>query len=266
MVRTVSGAGRPIHEEWLVRRERLVALHPRQRVLGQILAQVILLVVRRLDRIEILEQPRLPLRGLAGEEAVEVVETDSLTGRPERERPHRRRLGRWRVVPFAERGRLVAVGAKHLRQGGGGSRNHAGVAVPIHRALGDGAGTDALMIAAGQQCGTRRRADRRSVKRVVADALIRDARQRGRPDRATVGVRQSEADVVQQDDQNVGRILGQMALHDAGLVLRVLQGRRGYARRRGRWKGQHRTVVGYTGRVDLYDGHHANAQAGREPN
>ena len=126
-------------------------LHPRDRLVRQVFAQVVFLVVRRLDRVEVLEQPRLPLRGLAGEKAVEVVEADALAGRPERERPHRRGLGRGRVVPLAEGGGLVSVVAQDLREGRGRPGNHAGIAVPVHRALGDGAGADALMIAPGQQ-------------------------------------------------------------------------------------------------------------------
>ena len=74
VVRPVAGAGRPVHEEGLVGREGAVLAQPGERLVRQVLAQVVLLVVRRLDRIGVLEQARLPLRGLAGEEAVEVVE------------------------------------------------------------------------------------------------------------------------------------------------------------------------------------------------
>ena len=38
--------------------------------------------MRRFDGIEVLEQPRLPLRRFAGEKSVEIVEADALTGRP----------------------------------------------------------------------------------------------------------------------------------------------------------------------------------------
>ena len=90
-------------------------------------------------------------------------------------------------------------------------RDDAGVAVPVHRALGDGAGADALVVAPGEQRRARRRADRGGVEGVVADALVRDARQRRRVDRAAEGVGQAEADVVEQDDEDVGRVLRQMA-------------------------------------------------------
>ena len=68
-------------------------------------------------------------------------------------------------------------------------------------------GADALVVAAGQQRRPRRRADRRGVEGVVADALVGEPRQRRRVDRTAEGVRQAEADVVEQDDEDVGRVL-----------------------------------------------------------
>ena len=158
--------------------------------------------------LSVLEQPRLPLRGLAGQEAVEVVEADALAGGPAVERAHRRRLGRPACCATCRTRRSCS------RSRPGPSAivaevfgNHAGIAVPIHRALGDRAGADAMMVAAGQQRRARRRADRRRMEGVVADALVRDARQRRRVDRPAEGVGQAEAHVVEQDDQDVGRIL-----------------------------------------------------------
>ena len=59
---------------------------PVDAVLREIFAQVVFLIVRRLDLVGILHQPRLPLRRLAGEEAVEVVE--AMPGRPAIEWAH----------------------------------------------------------------------------------------------------------------------------------------------------------------------------------
>ena len=131
---------------------------------------MVVLVVRRLDRIQVLEQARLPLRGFAGKEAVEVIEP--VPGRPAVERPHRGGLVGGRVVPFADGGGLVAVVVQHLRHRRRGFRDDAGVAVPVHRTLGDGAVADALVIAPGEQRRACRRANRGGVKAVVADALI----------------------------------------------------------------------------------------------
>ena len=182
LVRAVTGAGRPVHEEGLVRRERLMPAQPVDAVLRQVLGQVVLLVVRRLDLVGVLDQPRLPLRRLAGQEAVEIFE--AVPGRPAVERAHRRRLVGRRVVPLADRRRVVAVVPQHFGHRRRRLRDDAGVAVPVDRALGDRAVAHALVIAAGQQRRARRRADRRRVERVVADALRRELRQRRRVDLA----------------------------------------------------------------------------------
>jgi hypothetical protein len=95
---------------------------------------LVVLHVRHRDRSGVLPQGGLPLRGLAGDEAVEVVEA-----------PARRRavvgavgdlLDR-RVVVLAEGGRGVAVVAEHLGDGRRRLRDDAGVAVPVVGELGD---------------------------------------------------------------------------------------------------------------------------------
>ena len=113
LVRAVAGARRPVEEERLVRRERLMSSQPVDAALREVFAQMILLVVRRLDRVGVLDEAWFPLRGLAGEEAVEIVE--AMSGRPAVERAHRRRLIGGRVVPFADRRRLVPVVAQAPR-------------------------------------------------------------------------------------------------------------------------------------------------------
>ena len=184
VVRAVRGAGRPVHEERLVGRERAVLAHPGDRLVGQVLAQVVRLVVRRLDRVEVLVEPRLPLRGLAGEEAVEVVEADALAGRPERRTVPSRWSGSPACCATCRRPRSCSRSAPStFGERGRGPRDHAGVAVPVDRALGDGAGADALVVAPGQQRGARGRADRRGVEGVVADALVGEPRERRRVDR-----------------------------------------------------------------------------------
>ena len=206
------------------------------RLVRHVLGQVVLLVVGRLDGVRVLDEARLPLRGLAGEEAVEVVE--AVAGGPVGERAHRGRLVGGRVVPLAEGGGLVAVVAQDLGHGGGRHRHDAGVAVPVHRALGDGAGADALVVAPGEQRGARGRADRGGVEPVVADAVVGEAAEGRRVDRAAERVGQAEAHVVEQDDQDVGRVLRQVVRLDPPLVLRLLQRPPRDAGRRCLWKRQ----------------------------
>ena len=247
LVRAVARTRRPVEEEGLVGREGAVPAQPVDAALRQVFAQVVLRVVRRLDGVGVLHQPRLPLRGLAGQEAVEVVE--AVAGGPAVEGAHRRGLVGRRVVPLADRRRAVAVVAQHLGDGGRGLRDHAGVAVPVHRALGDGAVAHALVVAPGEQRGARRRADRRGVEGVVADALVGQAAERGRLDLAAEGRSLAEADVVEQDDQHVRRAGLQVLRLGAALVHRVLQPRLGDAGRRHRRERQHRAVGRRSGGV-----------------
>ena len=170
VVRAVGAPGRPVHQERLVGREGLVPLDPGEALVDHVFGQVVFLAVRRLDRIEVLVQPRLPLRRLTGEEAVEVVEP--VTGGPAVERAHRGGLVGGRVVPLAERRRLVAVVMEHLGQCRGRLGNDPGVAVEVGCSLGDRAVADAVMVAAGQQGGSGRRADRGGMERVVADSRV----------------------------------------------------------------------------------------------
>ena len=111
---------------------------------------MVLLIMRRLDRVQILIKPGLVLRGLSGKEAVEVVKANPFSGRPEIEGTHGRGLSRWRVVPLSEGGGLIAVVTQDLREGRRRPRNDARIAIPVHRALGDGSGSDTLVVASGE--------------------------------------------------------------------------------------------------------------------
>ncbi len=191
---------------------------------------MIFLVVRRFDLVGIFDKAGLPLRRLACKKAVEIIE--AMSGRPAIERTHRGGLIGGGVVPFADRRGLVTVIPQDLRHRGGALRNHAGVSVPIDRAFRDRAVADPLMIASGQQCSARRRADRSCMEGVVTDALVGELAQRRGIDLAAECRGLSETDIVHQDDQHIGRILAQMALFHAPHVLGILQPRRGDARRR----------------------------------
>ena len=217
--------------------------HPGDRLAGKVFAQMIFRVVGWFDWIEVLIEPGLPLGRLARQKAIEIVEADALAGRPSHEWSHGCGLCRRRVVPFAEGGGLVSIVAEHFGERRRCSRDHTRVAVPIHGALGDGSRPDALMIASRQQRRPRRRANRCRVESVVADPLIGDAGQGWRMDRAAIGVGKAKANVIQQDDENIWRVLGQMAYLGAPMMNGVLQSGFGHARRRSRCEGQHGPVV-----------------------
>ena len=246
LVRTVRRARRPVHEEGLVRRERAMLAQPVDATRRHVLGEVVLLVMGRFDGGRVLDQPRFPLRRFAGEEAVEIVE--AVPGRPPVERPHRRGLVGRRVVPLAEGRRPVAVVPQDFGHRRRSLRDHAGVAIPVDRAFGDRAVAHPLVIAPGQQRCARRRADRRGVEGVVADALARELGECRRVHLATERRRLAEADVVQQDDQHIRRAGLQVLRLRAALVHGILQAGRRLARRRHRRKRKHRAIARRGGR------------------
>ncbi len=106
----MGGARGEVHEEGLVRHQRLLLVHPTDGPVGQVLRQVVALLrrLRRLDGRESLVQRRVVLVVLAPDEAVEVLEP-SPSGGPGVERPHRRGLPHGHLVALAELRRRVAV-------------------------------------------------------------------------------------------------------------------------------------------------------------
>ena len=170
-VQTPAG---PVHEERLVGLERLMAMEPADGVVGQVLAEVVALLwaLRRGDDRGVADQVWLELRCLSGEEAVEVLE--AVSRRPVVEWSRSRRLQGRGVVPLPKGRGGVAVVLQHL----GGQRTALGdfarVAVPVVGQLGNLPISDAMVIATGQQRGAGRRAHRRRMKSVVADAFTED--------------------------------------------------------------------------------------------
>ena len=82
---------------------------------------------------------------------------------------------------------------------------------------------------------------------VVADAGIAESRKRGRVDLAAKGVALAKADVVEEDDEDVGGVLLQSRWFDAAPVLGFRQRASGNAGGGRRWKGEDRAVVSSTG-------------------
>ena len=228
-----------------------MAAQPGDGLGGQVFAQVVALAVGRLHGIEIFVEPGLVLRGLAGQEAVKIVE--AVPGGPAVEGPHGGGLVRGGVVPFAEGGSLVAVVVQDLGDGGGGLGDGAGVAVPVHGAFGNGAGTDPLVVAPGEQGGPGGRADGGGVKGVVADAFVTQPGEGRGVNFAAEGPGLAEAHVVQQDDEDVGRARGQVVGFLAALVFGFLQGRPGDTGRGHRREGQDGAVGGGGGFIGCLD-------------
>jgi hypothetical protein len=147
--------GRVLDEDRLV---RLDLMHPRHVVDGvvrhaghEIPAR---LAFERVDLRRVAEQVRLPLVGIAADEAVEVFEAHA--GRPLVERPGLAGGEGRRVVVLAEPGGRIPVVEQHPADGGLVPFDDAAVAGETRCLLGDDAESRRMMVAPGDQRGARR--------------------------------------------------------------------------------------------------------------
>ncbi len=204
VVRRVRGPRREVGEERLVRQQRLLLADPRDRLVGHVGHEVVALFGRLLglDRDRALVDRRVVLMGLAADEAVEVLE--AAPGGPVVERAHRARLPDRHLVALAELRRRVAVQLQGLRERRAGVRAHRAVAGSRRRELRDAAHADGVVVPAAQESRPRGRAQRSRVEAVVLEARRRQALGVGRIDRAAERARGAEADIIDQDDEDVG--------------------------------------------------------------
>ena len=194
-----------------------------------------------------IEVARLPLARVAADEAIEVV--IALTDRPVLERSLRARLPGRHIVVLAEpRGRITILLQNRRAMRGLWPRDEIVAGIPGRR-FRHRAEADAVMIAAGEQRGPGRRAERRIVHLRVAEARLRQLVQGWRRHEAAERGVRAEARVVDQDKKHVRRAFGR---HDgrrpAGLA--VDEVRRDEALERRRRRRQHLRVRG-TGRLSL---------------
>ena len=168
VVRRMRRAGREVDEERLVRRHRLLRLHPVDRLVGHVDGEVVVGHLRRIDLDDAVVDERKPLVGFTADEPVELVE--ALMRGPAIERAGHARLPRGGFVPLAERAGAVAVEAQHLRQRRDAVRILPRVAGEGRRALHDRARIHGVVVPSGLQRVARRRAERRRVEVVEAQA------------------------------------------------------------------------------------------------
>ena len=147
MVRRMHRPGRVVDEERLVRRHRLLGFHPVDGLVRHVDGEVVVLHLRRIDLDHAVVDERIPLVGLAADEAVELVET--LVGGPAVERARHAGLPRGGFVPLAEGAGAVAVEPQHFRQRRDAVRDLPGVAGEGRRGLHDRAGVGGVVVAAG---------------------------------------------------------------------------------------------------------------------
>ena len=210
----VERARREVHEKRLVRCQRVLRLHPGDRLVRHVHREVVVEAVRLLHAYRSIEDRRRPLVGLAADEAVELVEPRM--GRPAIVGARDRDFPGWRLVVLAEGSRAVPVESQHLRERRDALRPDAGIAGERGGQLHDGARVVDVGIAAGQERRARRGAKRRRVEIVETQAAGRQLVQSRHLDRAAEGARLAEADVVQQDYDDVRRALGRLHVETRG--------------------------------------------------
>ena len=204
VMRRVGGTRRVVHEERLVRHQRLLLADPGHGAIGHVLAEVIALLgrLRRLDGGRAVVDRRVVLVGLAADEPVEVLEAAACAG-PGVERAQRAGLPDRDLVALAELGGRIAVEAERQRQRRAVVGAQGVIAGRGRGQLGDDAHADGVVVPAREQGGAGGRAQGRRVEAVESEAVPGQALGRGRVARAAEGARGGEADVVEQDDQHV---------------------------------------------------------------
>ena len=149
VVRGVRGAEAQVQVERLVRVDLLGVGDELDRLVDQVLGEVVALLGgrRRLDLVVVVDQVGVPLAGVAAEEAVEPLEAPGQ--RPAVVRAGGGLLVARRQVPLADHEGVVALLEQHLREHPVLERDHAVVAGEAGRELGDAGHAVAVVVAAG---------------------------------------------------------------------------------------------------------------------
>ena len=203
VVRGMDRSGSEIDEERLVRSHRLLVLHPGDGLVGHVFHEVVIRVARQLDLGDAVMEEGRPLVGLAADEAVELVE--ALAGGPAVEGTGNADFPGGGLVPFAEGTGAVAVEAEHFGERRDGVGDLAGGSGEPGGHFRDEAHVAGVVVAAGLECGAGGRAERGGVEPVVAQSSLGEAIEGGRRDGAAESAGRAEAEVVNQDDQHIGR-------------------------------------------------------------
>ena len=195
----MAGARRVVQEERLLRGDRLGVADELDRLVRQILREVVALLrgLGLIDRVVVVDQVRIPLVRLRPEEPVPALEAP--TGRPVPARRREVHLVVGAQVPLADHVRVPAELTEDLRDRAVLRRDRsAGVRKPDRR-LGDARHAVAGVVATGQQTRTGRRAQRRGVPLLVAHTIGGDRIDVRRVDRTAVAAHRREPHVVEHD-------------------------------------------------------------------
>ena len=206
VMRGVGRAWREVDEEGLIGRERLLLAHPGDGLVGQIRHEVVALfgcpVGRGRGRPFV--ERRVVLVGLPTNEAEKVLE--AVAGAwPVVERAGGAGLPHRHLVALADVSGGIAVEPQRLGEWGAGVRADRIVAGRRGGHLGDAAHPDCAVVATSEQRRSRRRAERRRVEAGIAQPFPGEPLGGGSLARSAKSAGGAEANIVEQDDQHVGR-------------------------------------------------------------
>lgn len=166
VVRRVAEARRIVGEKRFVRRKAVLLLNPRDSVVGHIGVEVIIFgIMRRFDRLGAIKDGRMPLVGVAANEAVEILEAQC--GWPEVERPRLATLPVRHVVVLAKPRCVPAVLLKDFTDRAAVFLHQRIIAGEPRAHFRDNAGMGGVMVASSDKRRAGRRAQRRGVEHVV---------------------------------------------------------------------------------------------------
>ena len=207
VVRRVRGPEAEVQVEGLVGVDLPRVGDELDRLVDEVGGEVVALLRRRrrLDLVVVVDEVGIPLAGVAAEEAVEALE--AARQRPAVVGPRRRLLVARRQVPLADHVGVVAVLEQHLGEHAVLERHDAVVAGVAGGELGDAGHAVAVVVAPGDDAGAARRAERRGVHVVEAQAVGGERVEVRRLDRAAVAAEVAEAGVVEDDEEHVGGAL-----------------------------------------------------------
>ncbi len=158
-----------------------------------------------LDRVVVVGQLGEPLVGFAAQEAV--VALEAAPERPAVVGSGGGGVFGGRQVPFPDAEGVVALLQQHLAEHAPVEGQDAVVAGVAGGGLGDRGQPDRVVVAPGQDAAARGRAQRRGVHVGVAQAVGGQAVQHGRLDQPAEAGQLPVADVVQHEEEHVGRAL-----------------------------------------------------------
>src|SRR5438552_5185396 len=188
----------------------MLRLHPGKRLVRHVDREVVIRIVRRLDENGSVKNSGRPLIGLATDETVELIEAGMrrppVEGARDRDFPWRR------FVILAECSGAVAIQSQHFCKRRHALRADAGITWKRSREFHDRAGIVHVMIATRQQRSASWRTKRSSMKIVVTQARGRELLRCLHFAGSTKRARLSEADVVQQNNDDVWSSLGRFDL------------------------------------------------------